>query len=434
MRACRDNLGGNLIVEERKTQNMILEVLPTNMVPDRMGGPGRKMVTYEFKDYVPLIKRLVGHAKNSGVGLLLPDRPQTYMGFIEHYDIEIDEDSNVDAGNLIRYTQDVLKRSVQTRHMIDFDDMLYLPLLNGWSIPKKDFVFVDEAQDTNAVQRSLVTRMVKPKGRTVWVGDPHQAIYGFRGASNEAMDIIKREFKTTQLPLTVSFRCPRAVVKHAQQYVSHITAHESAPEGAVTRIPDGTPLKRDLLTASTAIVCRTTAPLVTLAFHLIGKRIGCQILGRDIGTRLTELVKRMKATTLEELSASLEQYRIREIERARAKEDEAKEQSICDQIDSIEAIITSMEPTARVDSLLREIDAMFSNTQNLAKVTLCTVHKSKGLEWHRVIIIRPDLMPLPWVRVAWQQQQEKNLAYVAATRAKEHLIIVAGENITIEEK
>jgi len=52
---------------------------------------------------------------------------------------------------------------------------------------------------------------------------------------------------------------------------------------------------------------------------------------------------------------------------------------------------------------------------------LSTVHKAKGLEANRVFIIRPDLMPLPNSR-GWQAAQEKNLHYVAVTRAKYELV------------
>jgi superfamily I DNA/RNA helicase len=54
-------------------------------------------------------------------------------------------------------------------------------------------------------------------------------------------------------------------------------------------------------------------------------------------------------------------------------------------------------------------------------LTLCTVHKAKGLEWNRVYILDEFLMPSKYARQAWQQQQETNLQYVAVTRAKQEL-------------
>ena len=60
-------------------------------------------------------------------------------------------------------------------------------------------------------------------------------------------------------------------------------------------------------------------------------------------------------------------------------------------------------------------------TDEIEGICLSTVHKIKGLEANRVFIVRPDLLPLPNVR-SWQAIQEKNLEYVAITRAKLELI------------
>jgi superfamily I DNA/RNA helicase len=57
-----------------------------------------------------------------------------------------------------------------------------------------------------------------PYGRLIAVGDPSQAIYGFRGADATAMTDMQREFNMTVLPLSVSYRCSQSVVKEAQKY------------------------------------------------------------------------------------------------------------------------------------------------------------------------------------------------------------------------
>ena len=66
------------------------------------------------------------------------------------------------------------------------------------------------------------------------------------------------------------------------------------------------------------------------------------------------------------------------------------------------------------------IDTIF--TDDLKGIVLSTIHKAKGLEANRVFIIRPDLLPLPQCRKGWEFIQEKNLEYVAITRAKKDLI------------
>mgnify|MGYP001767810332 CR=1 FL=1 len=60
-------------------------------------------------------------------------------------------------------------------------------------------------------------------------------------------------------------------------------------------------------------------------------------------------------------------------------------------------------------------------TDEIQGIVLSTVHKVKGLEADRVFIVRPDLLPMQNTK-SWQYIQEKNLEYVAYTRAKLDLI------------
>ena len=74
------------------------------------------------------------------------------------------------------------------------------------------------------------------------------------------------------------------------------------------------------------------------------------------------------------------------------------------------------------DSILdlkHKIKSIF--TDEIQGIVLSTVHKIKGLEANRVFIIRPDLLPMQTAK-PWQHIQEKNLQYVAYTRAKLDLI------------
>ena len=426
MRAARQHLGNGVRVDTNKTAELLLSVMPTTQYTDRRTGTQRTAIAWEYRNHASAVRKLVGLAKGAGVGPLLPDTQETYEELMDYYDIDLDE--GVEQAEVIAYARRTLMLGTNERlDVIDFDDMLYMPLVHGWSIEQRDFVFVDEAQDTNAVQRALVARMVKPKGRLVFVGDPHQAIYGFRGATSEAMEIIAKQFKTTALPLTVSFRCPKAVVQKAREYVAHITAHDTAAEGEVQHVP-AAQITPDLLTRNTAIVCRTTAPLVQLAYRLIGRKVSCCILGRDIGVGLKSLAQKMKPTTLLHLSTALNAYLEREVERATDKGDEAKVQSVTDKVESLQALISDMPPGAGVDDLYAVVDELFADTSD-GKLTLCTVHKAKGLEWDQVCIARPDLIPLPWVKKDWQVQQERNIGYVAVTRAKRKLVLLEGDKL-----
>ncbi len=58
-------------------------------------------------------------------------------------------------------------------------------------------------------------------------------------------------------------------------------------------------------------------------------------------------------------------------------------------------------------------------------VTLSTVHKAKGAEAPRVIVLDPKRMPSKNARQDWEIQQERNVVYVTYTRAKETLVFTS---------
>ncbi len=57
-------------------------------------------------------------------------------------------------------------------------------------------------------------------------------------------------------------------------------------------------------------------------------------------------------------------------------------------------------------------------------VRLGTIHKMKGLEGPRVFWLNRSACPSKWAQLAWEQQQERHLCYVAATRAQEELVLI----------
>lgn len=175
----------------------------------------------EFELYFSFVLRLVSHAKNCGLDTeLAPNDSAAYYEIIAHHNMILDSREAAED-RAVELAQDVLARSTsQGRVLIDFDDMLYLPLKHKLEFDKANCVFIDEAQDTNAVQRALLRRMVAkpPHGRLVAVGDPNQAIYGFRGADADAMDLLEKDFQMIRMPLSVSFRCSKAVVREAQKF------------------------------------------------------------------------------------------------------------------------------------------------------------------------------------------------------------------------
>lgn len=379
--------------------------------------------------HVSVVLQLVSLAKQNGVSVQgqgdISDA-SIWEDIVEHFDLFDEEALEKKAEDLIELAIDVLKESNQNTDVIDFDDMIYLPLLYQIRFFQFDNVFLDEAQDTNTVRRLLARCLMKPTGRLFAVGDPHQAIYGFTGADNDSLDLIKRDFNAKEMPLTVTYRCPKSVVKFAQTWVNHIQAHPSAPEGNITISAfEQIIANRHLLNGDAAILCRNTRPLVNAAFALIREKIPCRIEGRDIGEALKKLATRWKSIdTIGELEEKLEEWVEREREKWIPKKKLAKVQEAEDKVETLKVIIDACREDKRHDipAVVAYIDNIFSdNVQGI--LTLSTIHRSKGREWQRVYWLdRYTTCPSKYATMDWEKEQERNLQYVAATRSMGELI------------
>lgn len=381
--------------------------------------------------YRDVVGQLVSLAKQSGVGALVNSNDvNVWNEIFAHHDLTLalpeEFRRDVNAQNeAIRLAQGVLEASNRNIDVIDFDDMCYLPLYLGLKPFQYDFVMLDEAQDTNETRRALVRLMVKDGGRFVAVGDPAQAIYGFTGANSDSLDRIAADFNAIELPLTVTYRCPKAVVEVARQWVSHIEAHESAPEGAYARATYDQLMMFKPNGGDDVILCRKTAPLIALAYCLIRNGVACKVEGREIGTGLLKLVRKWKKiATISAFLDKLTDWSDKEIQKAKVRKADALVAKIEDQVECLQEIAATLNGRDPLTMLEAKIDALFSEkVKEQGILTLSTIHRSKGREWNRVFWLgRDQWQPSPWARQAWQIEQEVNLMYVAATRAKEQLI------------
>lgn len=375
-----------------------------------------KMTDTEFRLYAAFAQKLVGLARGMGIGCLIQDTEMAWIEICEHHDIE-PEHEDADFKRAIELSRSLLDWSCADRR-VDFDDMLYFAVKDGLVLQKYDFVFVDEAQDTNPIQRAILRKIMHERSRLVAVGDPAQAIYGFRGADSESLGMIAAEFNCKTLPLSISYRCPTSVVNYVRQWVSHIEAAPGAKEGLVEHL--GTTWAPEFFKAGDLVVSRKTAPLITTAFKFIRANVPVVVMGREIGQGLKALIKKMKARDVDHLSERLDDYRAREVQKALAKMDDAKVEAITDRVECIQFMIEGLKEGYRtIADLERGIDYLFADKAHA--VIFATIHKSKGLEAPRVFWLGRAECPAKWARKDWQRQQEVNLCYVAGTRAMEAL-------------
>lgn len=372
------------------------------------------------KEFQTFSMNLCSLAKQAALGAVHDAGNEAHWwSIVEHHDLDLELENPDTAKEGIRWAYKALVLSRKIAHeVIDYDDMIYMPIATPCRVWQNDWLLVDEAQDTNPARRALARKMLRPGGRAIWVGDRHQAIYGFTGADNDAVDQIIRDFGCAQLPLTVTYRCPKAVVREAQTVVSHIQAHETAPEGSVRTI-EAEDLLGQELTAQDAILCRNTAPLVKLAFKIIKTGMPCHVEGKSIGEGLAKLARRWKTNNITVLRDALANYREKQVTKLMGQGKESLAEALADRVETLLVLAEGCPDVACVHA---KIESMFQD--DTPTLTLSTVHKSKGREWNRVFVLgRNAYMPSKYARQAWQLEQEDNLVYVAYTRAMAELIL-----------
>lgn len=304
---------------------------------------------------------------------------------------------------------------------VDYNDMVWLPVTHpDIEVPKFDRVFVDEVQDLNASQVRLVQLALKPGGRICAIGDDKQAVYQFRGADKNAINGFRAALKSTELPLTTSFRCARAVIKEAQRFVPDIQPRPDAPDGVVRRDTYANCLEK--VEYGDFILSRTNAPLLRTALQLLKSDCRVSILGREFGTGLVSLVYKLRAATPQHLVINARNWLAKEESRLAKKDppDEAGAELARDKFECLEALAAT---TTTIDHLVAKLKHLFEAAGPGACVTLATTHKAKGLERDKVWVLA-DTYLRP--RKGVVSQEEKNLYYVAVTRAKNELVLVNG--------
>lgn len=196
----------------------------------------------------------------------------------------------------------------------------------------------------------------------------------------------------------------------------------TAPEGSVATLASYSPSD---FPATSAVLCRNTAPLISFAFSLLHRSIPCRVLGREIGQGLIILIEKLKPKDLPDLDTKLQNYEATQRKRFLARFDEASAEAVSDRVRCIEIFLSESES---LTDLTSRITALFADNVN-GKLTLSTIHKSKGLEWPLVFQLDFfELLPSKFAKQPWQRAQEENLAYVARTRAQIDLRYIKSGN------
>lgn len=302
----------------------------------------------------------------------------------------------------------------------DFTDMVFLPNFYNLKLRQYDMVFIDECQDLNACQRTLMQKAIKEDGRFIAVGDPAQAIYGFAGADSDSFKKLLDIPNTIELPLSVCYRCGSDIIDFVKRFMPQIEASESAKKGVIEQDSSYLNVRKGDM-----VLCRNTMPLVSLCMVYLKKGIKAYVMGTDISKSLIAMVDATKRKTepysIENVFARIYREKEKLVNNIAKKEKitiaEAEQsnlvQVMTDRIMTLEVLCVNCETGF---DLVDKLEKIFSD--NSDGICLSTIHKSKGLEADRVFIIHEDLMPSKHAVKDWEKEQERNLMYVAYTRAK----------------
>lgn len=366
---------------------------------------------------------------------LLPMKDWTNFDVLDElcstYNIEL----NGDRDYVYEMTDKILHRTLdgfEDDKYIDFNDMIWIPVMKKYPVAKFDLMFIDESQDLNKCQQELALMAGE---RIIMVGDENQAIFGFAGADQDSMDNFQNRLgDCVELPLNETRRCAKKVVKIAQELVPHFEAHEDNEEGNVEVLPFNQDLKgqyREVVEAGDMVLCRTNAPLVSECFKFLKSDRKANILGKDIGTNLIRLIEKMKAEDVGDLMQKLDDWKEKESQKESGRKN-PNENRLIAIADKYECLIHFCEGAKSVESISDKIKAIFTDDKNVPGIKLASMHKSKGLEADNVFIIESGNATVPHVMAikagAREIKAEYRLLYVALTRAKSNLYLVSDDN------
>lgn len=335
------------------------------------------------------------------------DTPSKIDTLLDEFGIDTFE---MEREDFVKVVCQVLRKCKEQKECIDYSDMIWFPYVYNMVPEKYDIVFIDEVQDLNPAQINLALSLCKKNGRIIAVGDPDQVLYGFNGVDINSIDLLIKRLNAKALPLSVSYRCAKNIVKAAQEIVPGIQPAPNAKEGIVKYMQeDGF-----LLYAKPGdfILSRVNAPLIYYCLALLRMGVPANIQGKDVGSSLAYMIKRSEQTTVPDFLKWLYNWKATEMARLHIKNRDPI--LIIDKVACLEALC---DGARSLDEVMDNIKELFRDGDDSTRVMLSSVHKAKGLERDRAFLLN-------WTFRRGTNKEESNILYVAITRAKNELIFV----------
>ncbi|NNN19247.1 MAG: ATP-dependent DNA helicase UvrD2 [Acidimicrobiaceae bacterium] len=346
-------------------------------------------------------------------------------------------------------------------HKMDYDDLIIGatkvlnsdPMFSAAEHYRMRHLYVDEFQDINPVQMSLVNALTDDRLDLCVVGDPNQAIYSWNGADPTLLTSLQnRHHNTRTVLLSNNYRSTPQILSLAG---SILNGGSHPNKKLIPNLPDGpTPVIRGFNDDKTeaqsvarlakhfrqpgtgwcdiAVLARTNSQLIPIQKMFKESGVPAFLAGEtnylnqsEIRAIVNSLERQNSFLRGNSLFAWLEGI----VENSLSKYAEVS--SASDNLNiflelSREYLSTTPDGESRGLALWLKTEARNALDENAGEsVTLTTFHKAKGLEWRTVFIVGMEdgLVPIAHAESKEAVLEEQRLLYVAITRAKRDLIL-----------
>jgi len=443
------------IIHRRETESIIAEIT----------GESKKRVK-KIADWISGIKQ------NSTAETADKDVREIFLKYEEY----LKRENLLDLGDLIYRTNKILSENEQ----------ILTALRDHYK-----WILIDEFQDINRMQYDLILKIAGgPNSNIFVIGDPNQAIYGFRGADVKFIDHFKNDFPGAEIiRLNKSYRCPDTVLKASSSVMGgedtisgtdhgdkiKVSVHQTeksegefiartieqlagglrffSMDSDITRGAD----QDTIALSDCAVLCRTAKQFSALKKAFKDHSIPYRVAGENsffMTEPVLSIVYLLRFVLNPASKFLMSHFRENDFIKAEPSftelNHEYKNLSVKELLSNLtEKYINSSGDNEESISRLLSISERFgknhedflrfavtgSSADDLLldseKVTLMTLHASKGLEFECVIIAGCEKGLIPYSLFPGQEsdpEEEKRLFYVGMTRTKKRLYLTMAKN------
>lgn len=352
------------------------------------------------------------------------------------------------------------RQQFETQGVIDFTDMLWITFnklkYDNWEVPYWALytnIYCDEVQDFSNIQLNFLKFIKRAKGRYVFIGDFHQAIYNFAGANAQAFNQIPKMFAPVEtFDLPICYRCAKSHLSRVnREYGIPILPRDDAPNGFVKTIEkskiseyakagDMVISRKNKWIAEVVLdLARNGTPIFIEDKEMVGA-IKRQILSSkctSVGTLekfLQKVINNYNKKLFEIVSKKVQEGGHEEERLEAVAETNSKIDNTSFLLEILEGYLENHSSSDSVSKFSDFVDKLLNTTPSPDCVRLCSIHKAKGLEATNVFVLNEAKINFDFRNSKEQNVQEKNLSYIATTRAKEGLYLVKEPSKTITTK